>query len=212
MKARRYQLRKDAGAILQRGHPWLFREQLSSAAGVFGDGDWLRLVDGTNQVIGHGIYEAEGAIAIRVLRTGSEKPDAAFVRSQLAAALRRRTALAARTDGIRLVHGESDGIPAGVVDRVGDTLVVASYSAGADALARYVACVLASGSAVLARAATEPPAGAPRANLAPPPPPAFSTGGQAAFSTGGQPPAVPALQTDAPTAPVDPVHGTTSID
>ena len=131
MKARRYQLRKDAVAILERGHPWLFREQLSTAASIFADGDWLRLVDGANKVVGHGIYEAEGAIAIRVLRVGPDKPDAAWFRGQLSAALRRRTALSARTDGIRLVHGESDGIPAVVVDRFGETLVVASYSAGA---------------------------------------------------------------------------------
>lgn len=209
MKARRYQLRKDAVAIIQRGHPWIFREQLSSAAGIFGDGDWLRLVDGANQVIGHGIYEAEGAIAVRMLRTGSDAPDAAFVRSQLAAALRRRTALAARTDGIRLVHGESDGIPAVVVDRFGDTLVVASYSAGADALARYVACVLASGSAALARADTEPTAGAPR-----PPTPLASIATPPTFANlpPTPPPAVPGLQTDAPTAPVDPAHATTPVD
>lgn len=156
MRARRYQLRKDAVAIVERGHPWIFREQLSTAAAVFGDGDWLRLVDGANKVVGHGIYEAEGAIAIRVLRAGPDKPDAAWVRGQLSAALRRRTALAARTDGIRLVHGESDGIPAVVVDRFGDTLVVASYSAGTDALARYVACVLGDAVATLARADTAP--------------------------------------------------------
>jgi 23S rRNA (cytosine1962-C5)-methyltransferase len=156
MKARRYQLRKDAVAIVQRGHPWLFREQLSSAAGVFHDGDWLRLVDGANQVIGHGIYESEGAIAIRVLRTGPDRPDARWVRAQLAAALRRRVPLSSRTDGIRLVHGESDGLPAVVVDRFADTLVVASYSAGTDALARYVACVLADGAATLTRADTDP--------------------------------------------------------
>lgn len=158
MKTRRYQLRKDAIAIVHRGHPWIFRDQLSSAAGVFHDGDWLRLVDGTNQVVGYGIYEAEGAIAIRVLRLGPDRPDAAWVRSQLSAALRRRVSLAARTDGIRLVHGESDGLPAIVVDRFGDTLVVASYSAGTDALARYVACVLGDGAATLTRADTDPSA------------------------------------------------------
>jgi len=161
MKARRYQLNKDAVAILERAHPWIFRDQLSSAAGVFADGDWLRLVDGANRVVGHGIYEAEGAIAIRILRTGPDKPDAAWLRGQLSAALRRRTALAARTDGIRLVHGESDGIPGVVGDRFGDTLVVASYSAGTDALARYVACVLADAAATLTRADTEPPGATP---------------------------------------------------
>ena len=123
-------------------HPWIFRDQLSSAATVFTDGDWLRLVDGANRVIGYGIFEATGAIAIRMLRRGPAPPDAAWLRSQLAAAIAKREPLAARTNGIRLVNGESDGIPAVVVDRFGDAAIVASYSAGADALARYVALAL----------------------------------------------------------------------
>src|SRR5687767_9947134 len=142
MKARRYQLRKDAVAIVERGHPWIFRDQLSSAAGVFRDGDWLRLVDGTNRVVAHGIFEAQGAIAIRILRRGAEAPDAAWLRGQIETAIARRAPLEARTTGIRLVHGESDGIPAVVADRFGDTIVVSSYSAGTDAIARYVARTL----------------------------------------------------------------------
>ncbi|HEX3761926.1 MAG TPA: class I SAM-dependent methyltransferase, partial [Kofleriaceae bacterium] len=142
MKPRRYQLRKEAvGAALH--HPWIFRSHLSSAADVFHDGDLLRLVDGHNRVVGHGFYEASGAIAIRMLRRGDARPDAAWLRGRLAAAIARRAELATRTDGIRLVHGESDAIPAVVVDRFGDTLVVTSYAAGADALARYAARVLA---------------------------------------------------------------------
>jgi 23S rRNA (cytosine1962-C5)-methyltransferase len=143
MRPRRYQLRKDAVAIVQRGHPWIFREQMSSAASVFDDGDWLLLVDGANRIVGYGIYEAEGAIAIRLLRLGAVSPDAAWLRTTLESALAKRATLAACTDGIRLVHGESDGIPAVVVDRFGDTLVVASYSFGSDAIARYVTRVLA---------------------------------------------------------------------
>ncbi|MEJ7599803.1 MAG: hypothetical protein WKG01_17995 [Kofleriaceae bacterium] len=121
MTPRRYQLRKDAVAIVLREHPWIFRDQLSSAAGVFGDGDWLRLVDGQNCVIGYGVFEAEGAIAIRILRRGEHRPDAAWFTAQLAKALARRALLSARTDAIRLVQGESDGIPAVVIDRFGDT-------------------------------------------------------------------------------------------
>jgi 23S rRNA G2069 N7-methylase RlmK/C1962 C5-methylase RlmI len=141
MKARRYQLRKEAVGVALR-HPWIFRDHLGSAASVFRDGDWLRLVDGDNQVVGHGIYEASGAIAIRMLRRGQAPPDAAWLRGRLAAALARRAELAAHTDAIRLVHGESDSLPAVVIDRFADTLVVTSYSAGADALARYAACAL----------------------------------------------------------------------
>jgi 23S rRNA G2069 N7-methylase RlmK/C1962 C5-methylase RlmI len=140
VKPRRYQLRKEAVGFVMHGHPWLFRDHLSSAASVFRDGDWLRLHDGANKVVGYGIYEAAGAIAIRVL--GAAYPDATWLRGRLQAAVDRRRELAARTDGIRLVHGESDGIPAVVADRYGDTIVVTSYAAGADALARYTACAL----------------------------------------------------------------------
>lgn len=147
MKARRYQLRKDAVAIAGRGHPWIFREQMSTAATALGDGEWLRLVDGQNAVVGYGIYESEGAIAIRMLRHGAEAPNAAWLRATLEAAIAKRAGI--ESTGVRLVHGESDGIPAVVVDQFSDTAVVASYSAGADGLARYVAHSLSAPNVVL---------------------------------------------------------------
>lgn len=147
MKARRYQLRKDAVAIAGRGHPWLFREQMSTATTALQDGDWLRLVDGQNAVVGYGIYESEGAVAIRMLRRGANAPNAAWLRATLEAAISKRAGI--ESTGVRLVHGESDGIPAVVVDQFGDTAVVASYSAGADGLARYVAHSLRAANVVL---------------------------------------------------------------
>jgi 23S rRNA (cytosine1962-C5)-methyltransferase len=138
-----------------RDAPWVFRDHLSSAAEVFEDGQWLRLVDGKNRVIGYGIYEARGAIAIRVLRRGEVPPDAAWLSALVDAALAKRGPLreghsstapvnvshgdAAPTNAFRAVHGESDGIPAVVLDVFADTLVVQSYSAGANALARLAA-------------------------------------------------------------------------
>ena len=144
MKWRRYQLRKEAVGVALR-HPWVFRDHLSSAADVFRDGERLRLVDGHNRVVGHGVYEASGAIAIRVLRRGEAAPDAAWLHGRLAAAVARRADLARHTNALRLIHGESDDLPALVVDRFADTLVISSYATGADALARYAARALATG-------------------------------------------------------------------
>jgi 23S rRNA (cytosine1962-C5)-methyltransferase len=136
--ARRYQLRKEAVGVVRGGAPWIFRDHLSSAANVFADGQWLRLVGGDNKVEGHGFYEATGAIAIRILRKGAEPPDVAWIKARVAAAVKKRAILATTTTGLRLVHGESDGLPAVVIERLGDTLVAQSYAHGADALARYV--------------------------------------------------------------------------
>ncbi len=143
MTPRRYQLKKEAAGVVLRDHPWIFRDTVSSAALVFRDGDWLRLIDGSNKVLGYGFYESEGAIAIRVLRRGDARPDAAWVKQKLTAALAKRAELAKKTDGLRLVHGDSDGLPAVVIDRFGDTLVAQSYARGAEALTRFAASVLA---------------------------------------------------------------------
>jgi 23S rRNA (cytosine1962-C5)-methyltransferase len=165
---RRYQLRKEAVGVVMSNHPWIFRDQLSSAAEVFADGDWLKLVGGHNEVLGYGIYEATGAIAIRVLKRGSDPPDAAWLRKKLGDAMEKRRELVLRTDGIRLVHGESDGIPAVVADRYGASIVVTSYAAGADAMARYLARALVGGVAGPARHVVLRPA---RRRLAEPPAP-----------------------------------------
>jgi len=143
MKPRRYQLKKEAAGVVMGTHPWIFRDTISSAAQVFRDGDWLRLVDGANKVLGFGFYEGDGAIAIRILRRGDAAPNATWVKQKLSAAIAKRAELAKRTDGLRLVHGESDGLPGVVIDRFGDTLVAQSYARGADALARYSATVVA---------------------------------------------------------------------
>jgi 23S rRNA (cytosine1962-C5)-methyltransferase len=143
MRFRRYQLTKEAVAVVYRDQPWIFRDHLSSAAKVFHDGDWLRLVDGANKVIAYGVYDAEGAIAIRIVRRGEAKPDAPWMRATLKTSLAKRAPLAKRTDGLRLVHGESDGLPGVVVDRFGDVLVAQSYARGADGLTRFAAIAIA---------------------------------------------------------------------
>lgn len=135
---RRYQLNKAAVGVVASGHPWIFRKQVSSAAEVFSDGQWLRLVDGDNRVVGWGCFQKVGAIAIRVLRQGSEPPRAAYFEEMLRRALARRDQLRGTTDGFRAVHGESDGIPAVTADVYGDVAVVSSYARGADPVARLL--------------------------------------------------------------------------
>ena len=139
----RLQLNKHALAAIDRGHPWVFRDQLSSAATALADGQWLALYDGTNRVVGHGIYEAEGAIGVRVITRGPDRPDADHFRRTIDAALARREGLRKDTDAFRAIHGESDGLPAVVVDVFASTVVVQTYSAGTEALGRFAAAYVA---------------------------------------------------------------------
>ena len=67
-----------------------------------------------------------------VLRVAARHPnlldEEAFDELATAIALRERMALA--SDGVRLVHGEADGLPGLVVDRYGDILSVQFLCAG----------------------------------------------------------------------------------
>src|SRR5688500_12294409 len=135
----RYQLNKHALAVLATGHPWIFRDHLSSAATALADGQWLRLIDGSNQVVGYGIHESEGAIGIRVLSRGEARPDAAHFAGAVDAALAKREALRGETDAFRAIQGESDGLPAVVIDVFGPVVVVQTYSPGTAALGRWAA-------------------------------------------------------------------------
>jgi 23S rRNA (cytosine1962-C5)-methyltransferase len=58
--------------------------------------------------------------------------DEAFLAARLRAAIAKRAPLSARTDAMRLVHAESDGLPGLVADRYGDIVVLQVLSAGAE--------------------------------------------------------------------------------
>ncbi len=139
---RRYQLTKEAVSILKSGHPWIFRRHVSSAASVFPNGQWLRLVDGANQIVGYGFFHDVGAIAVRILRQGAEPPGLEWARSLVRASLDRRTVLRRETGAFRAIHGENDGLPAVTADIYSDVAVVSSYARGADPVARLCARLL----------------------------------------------------------------------
>ncbi len=112
---------------------------MSSAAEIFRDGQWLHLLDGSNQTVGYGVYQAEGVVAIRWL--GENLPDTSALQRRLRKALGRREKLAAETEAVRLVNGESDGLPGVVLDRYGPVGVVQTYSSAVDDLGRYLGCL-----------------------------------------------------------------------
>jgi 23S rRNA (cytosine1962-C5)-methyltransferase len=61
-----------------------------------------------------------------------QRIDAAFIEALCGKAVKARERFAIASDGMRLVHGESDGLPGLIVDRYADTLVAQFLSAGAE--------------------------------------------------------------------------------
>lgn len=121
---------------LLRRHPWVFSGAVERVEGSPGPGDTVRVEAADGSFLGWGAFSPRSQIHVRIWSFDpEERIDADFFRRRLAAALALRRALvpAEETDALRLVHGESDGLPGVVADRYGDTLVMQLTSCGAEA-------------------------------------------------------------------------------
>ena len=93
----------------------------------------MRVEDAEGQFLAWGAFSPDSRIRVRAWSfDAQQRIDAAFFRSTLARAIALRERLAIASNGVRLVHGESDGLPGLIVDRYGDTLVAQFGSCGAE--------------------------------------------------------------------------------
>jgi len=134
-------LRLKAGRekSLLRRHPWVFSGAVEKIQGGPPDGETLRVVDAHGSFLAWAAYSAHSQIQARVWTwQEDEAVDPAFFHRRLERAIEARRWLLADpernglTDSLRLVHGESDGLPGLIVDRYADTLVVQLLSSGAE--------------------------------------------------------------------------------
>jgi 23S rRNA (cytosine1962-C5)-methyltransferase len=114
------------------GHPWVYREALGPRPLNAEPGTPIELVDDEGELVGRGLYDNDSVIAVRVFTRRADRPiDAELIRERVHAAIvmRARYLQAAELDAYRVVNAESDGLPAIVVERYGDYLVVQLFSA-----------------------------------------------------------------------------------
>lgn len=116
---------------LLRRHPWVFDSAV--ARGGADPGETVRLEASDGRFLAWAAYSPASKIRARAWTFAEgERIDAAFFRKRLADAVALRQRLKPASEGVRLVHGESDGLPGFVVDRYGDVLVAQFLSAGAE--------------------------------------------------------------------------------
>ncbi len=122
---------KDAHRHLRRGHPWIYDGSITSVSHDGAPGDLAIVFDDGRGFAAVGLWDPDSPIRIRVLATSQARIDGEFWRERFGAADERRRRLLADpgVTGLRLVHGENDGLPGLVVDRYGPVLVVKLYSA-----------------------------------------------------------------------------------
>ena len=144
-------LKKGREKSLRRRHPWIFSGAIERLAGKPGPGDTVEIRDAAEKPLALAAYSPKSQIRARVWSfEPAASVDAAFFRGRIERAVAIRDGLAAsrHTNAMRLVHGESDGLPGLVVDRYADVLVAQFLAAGVerwrepilDALAELPGC------------------------------------------------------------------------
>ena len=144
-------LKRGREKSLRRRHPWIFSGALEKVEGNPASGDTVEVRSADGQTLALAAWSPQSQIRARVWSFDASVPvDDAFLRARIERAVALRSALPAarHTNAMRLVHGESDGLPGLVVDRYADVLVAQFLAAGAerwrepilDALAESTGC------------------------------------------------------------------------
>ena len=117
---------------IRAGHRWIYRTDVS--AGEAHAGAVVEVTDSRRRRLGDALYSDRSQIALRMVTVGDERASAGMWRARLEAAVRFRAALGIDATAYRLVNADADLLPALVVDRYGDVLVLQALSQGADRL------------------------------------------------------------------------------
>jgi 23S rRNA (cytosine1962-C5)-methyltransferase len=132
--------RKAAGRIAS-GHPWIFTSDIANRDGV-GAGQPVKVADERGRPLGTAHYSSASQISLRMLSRQVEEIDRDFFMRRLQAAEQHRRTVVRDTDAYRVVHGEADLLPALVVDRYADYLVMQTLDQGMDAAKAVIASCL----------------------------------------------------------------------
>jgi 23S rRNA (cytosine1962-C5)-methyltransferase len=123
------ELRDGKERSLLRRHPWVFEG--SVAKGRADAGETVRVVAADGRFLAWAAYSPTSMIRLRAWSFDeAERIDNMFFERRLRAAIDLRTRLPIQSSGLRLVHGEADGLPGLIVDRYADTLSAQFLAAG----------------------------------------------------------------------------------
>ena len=134
-------LREGKERSLLRHHPWVF--QGSIERGKADPGETVRVESADGRFLAWGAFSPSSTIRVRAWSFDeAERIDRAFFQRRIARALALRERLPVDSDGVRLVHGEADGLPGLIVDRYEDILSVQFLSAGTERWKQQIADAL----------------------------------------------------------------------
>lgn len=137
------ELQRGKERSLLRRHPWIYAGSVARVIGRPAPGDPVRVVGADQRFLAWAAYSPASSIRARAWSFAeAEVPDDVWLQRQITASVARRAHLAGRTDAVRLVFGEADGLPGLIVDQYADQLVVQLMAAGVDGRREAIADAL----------------------------------------------------------------------
>lgn len=134
-------LREGKERSLLRRHPWVFQGSVES--GKADPGETVRVVAHDGRFLAWAAYSPTSMIRVRAWSFDeAERIDEAFFGRRIEQAVALRARLPIDSDGVRLIHGEADGLPGLIVDRYADTLSAQFLSAGTERWKQTIADLL----------------------------------------------------------------------
>lgn len=125
-------LKKGREGSVKRYHPWIFSGAIQSVDGNPEEGEWVKLIDSWNNVLGYGHFQ-KGTISVRVISFLAEEPTAEIWAAKISNAFHQRIRSGVATDytnAYRLIHGEGDGLPGLILDFYNGVAVMQAHSIG----------------------------------------------------------------------------------
>lgn len=116
---------------VEYGHPWIFRSDIESTDGDIQPGTIVDVYSHRNKFLGRGFMNPRSQITIRMLTNVHEEIDYGFFYKRIQAAWEYRKKVA-DINSCRVVFAESDFLPALVVDKYSDILVLQMSAWGMD--------------------------------------------------------------------------------
>jgi len=123
-------LRKKIGDRVINGHPWIFGNELGDSEGTAEPGDIVEVYSYNGSFVGKGYINPASQIRIRLLtREKHVEINDQFFHTRIKAAWEYRKQIG-YVENCRLVFGEADGLPALVIDKFNDYLVIQTLALG----------------------------------------------------------------------------------
>lgn len=127
---------------IEKGHPWVYSTEILSIKGNYKPGDIVEVYLENGKFLGKGYINPKSQITVRFLtKNKDEEIDREFFKNRIVKALNYRKQLN-YGESYRLIYAEADFLPALIVDKFNNTLVIQTLSLGMEKYKNIIVDIL----------------------------------------------------------------------